>query len=134
MATYLLDTNIIIDAINNKRGRSRSLRSLAERGHTLACCPINVAEVYAGLRPKEEQATAALLRSFELYPITFPVAELAGRLKREYGGKGTTLTIADTIVAAVALYHQITLITDNAKDFPMEDLSVLSLPKTDYLQ
>jgi len=49
MAIYLLDTNIIVDAINEKRGRNRFLLDLAEQqGHTLACCPINVAEVYAG--------------------------------------------------------------------------------------
>jgi predicted nucleic acid-binding protein len=53
MATFLLDTNIIIDAINGKKGRNASLIGLAEQGHTLACCPVNVAEVHAGLRPKE---------------------------------------------------------------------------------
>jgi predicted nucleic acid-binding protein len=129
MATYLLDTNIIIDALNDKKNRNRSLLSLAEQGHTLACCPINVAEVYAGMRPREEQRTAALLRSLQLYPVTFPVAELAGRLKRDYSRKGKTLSIPDTIVAAVALHHQLTLITDNAKDFPMEDLLFQTFPE-----
>jgi predicted nucleic acid-binding protein len=71
MATFLLDTNVIIDAINEKKNRNLSRLDLAEQGHTLACCPINVAEVYAGLRPKEEQRTAALLHSLQLYPITF---------------------------------------------------------------
>src|SRR5689334_1247137 len=104
MATFLLDTNIIIDALNDKKNRNRSLLSLAEQGHTLACCPVNVAEVYAGMRPKEEQRTSALLRSLELYPITFAVAELAGRLKRDYSRQGKTLSIPDTIVAAVALH------------------------------
>jgi predicted nucleic acid-binding protein len=129
MATFLLDTNVIIDAINEKKNRNLSLLDLAEQGHTLACCPINVAEVYAGLRPKEEQRTAALLHSLQLYPITFPVAELAGRLKRDYSRKGKTLTIPDTIIAAVALHYRLTFITDNTKDFPMVDLSFYSLPE-----
>jgi len=127
MAIYLLDTNIIIDALNEKKTRNLSLLRLAEQGNTLACCPINVAEVYAGLRPKEEPRTTALLRSLQLYPITFPIAELAGRLKRDYSRKGKTLSIADTIVAAVALHHQLTLITDNIRDFPMKDLTFHSL-------
>ena len=129
MATYLLDTNIIIDALNEKRNRNAALFNLAAAGHTLACCPINVAEVCAGLRPKEEERTTALLQSLKLYPITFPVAELAGRLKREYGSKGKTLSIPDTIVAAVALHNELVLITDNVKDFPMEELSLYPLPK-----
>jgi predicted nucleic acid-binding protein len=127
MSTYLLDTNIIIDAINDKKNRNLALLNLAEQGHTLACCPINVAEVYAGLRPKEEQHTAALLRSLQLYPITFPIAELAGRLKRDHSRKGRTLSIPDTIVAAVAIHNQIALITDNTRDFPMADLSFHAL-------
>jgi len=129
MATYLLNTNIIIDALNEKKNRNRSLRGLAEQGHILACCPINVAEVYAGLRPKEEQRTAALLRSLQLFMIAFPVAELAGRLKRDYGREGKTLSIADALIAAVALHYQLTLITDNVKDFPMPDLSLHLLPE-----
>ena len=71
MATFLLDTNIIIDAINDKRNRNQALIDLAEAGNILACCPINVAEVYAGMRPKEEQRTSGMLRSLKLYSITF---------------------------------------------------------------
>src|SRR5450432_348593 len=127
MAIYLLDTNIIIDAINDRKNRNLGLLGLAGQGHTLACCPINVAEVYAGLRPKEEPRTAASLRSLLLYPITFPIAELAGRLKRDCSRKGKTLSIPGTMVAAVALPHQLTPITDNTKDFPMEDLAFHSL-------
>jgi predicted nucleic acid-binding protein len=125
MATYLLDTNIIIDAINSKKNRNEFLLELTEQqGHLLACCPINVAEVYAGMRPKEEQRTRRLLLSLQLFPISFPVAEMAGLLRRDYSRKGITLTISDTIIAAVAIYNQLTLITENIKDFPMKELQI----------
>ena len=78
MPTFLLDTTIIIDALNQKKNRSPFLIALVEQGNTLACCPINITEVYAGMRPNEEQRTGALLRSFQLFPISFSVAELAG--------------------------------------------------------
>ena len=130
MSTYLLDTNIIIDAINEKRGRYQLLIDLAEgQGHTLACCPINVTEVYAGMRPKEEQRTTALLKSLQLFPITFPVAELAGLLKRDHAKKGISLATTDVTIAAVAIHNQLTLITDNVKHFPMKELSLYPLPK-----
>ena len=35
MATYLLDTSVIINAINNKRNRRPFLRSLLEQGHVV---------------------------------------------------------------------------------------------------
>jgi len=128
MATYLLDTTVIIDALNEKKERRQMLRELVLQGHVLACSPINVAEVYAGMRPKEEQTTMGLLRSLQYYPITFDVAELGGRLKREHSRKGATLSVTDTLIAAVALHYQLVLITDNVRDFPMSELSLFSLP------
>ena len=95
MATYFLDTSVIIDALNNKRGRRDLLLDLLRQGHLLACCAINVAEVFAGLRPKEEKTTEEFLRSLEYYHITWPVARLAGLLKRDRGKKGIMVSIAD---------------------------------------
>jgi len=80
------------------------------------------------LRSKEEPATEEFLRSLEYYHLTWPVARLAGLLKRDYGRKGTTLTAADTTIAAVALVHELTLMTDNIKDFPMKELTLYPLP------
>jgi predicted nucleic acid-binding protein len=128
VATYFLDTSVIIDALNDKRGRRELLLGLVRQGHLLACCPINVTEIYAGMRPKEETATEEFLRSLEYYPLTWPVARLAGLLKRDYGRKGTTVTIADATIAAVALVHELTLMTDNVKDFPMKELTLYPLP------
>jgi predicted nucleic acid-binding protein len=128
VATYLLDTSVIIDTLNNKRGRRDLLLSLVKQGHLLACCPINVTEIYAGMRPKEEEATEEFLRSLEYYHLTWPVARLAGLLKRDHGRKGTTVAVSDATIAAVALVHELTLMTDNVKDFPMKDLMLYPLP------
>jgi len=128
VATYLLDTSVIIDALNNKRNRRGLLLDLLRQGHLLACCPINVAEVYADLRPKEETATEEFLRTLEYYHVTWPVARMAGLLKRDHARKGVMLTIADATIAAVAMVHELTLLTDNVKDFPMKNLNLYPLP------
>lgn len=128
MATYLLDTSVIIDVLNHKRGRSELLLDLVKQGHILACCPINVTEIYAGMRPKEEPATGEFLRSLEYYPITWPIARLAGLLKRDHARKGVTLNVTDATIAAVSIFHGIALMTDNVKDFPMKELTLYPLP------
>ena len=130
MATFLLDTSVIIDVLNNKRNRPALLLELLKAGHLLACCPINITEVYAGLRPKEETATEEFLTSLKYYPITQQAARLAGLLRRNYGRQGTTLNLGDVMIAAVGIENQLTLLTDNVKDFPMEDLSLNVMPKT----
>lgn len=129
MATFLLDTCVIIDALSNKRGRPALLLDLVRSGHVLACCPINVTELYAGMRPGEEAATEVLLASFEHIPITQPAARLAGELKRDYARKGMTLNLGDVIIAAVAIHNDLNLLTDNTRDFPMADLDLYPLPR-----
>jgi predicted nucleic acid-binding protein len=87
-----------------------------------------VTEVYAGLRPKEEKATEEFLRSLEYYHVTWPVARVAGLLKRDHARKGVTITISDATIAAVAIANGLALMTDNIKDFPMKDLTLYPLP------
>jgi predicted nucleic acid-binding protein len=128
VANYLLDTSVIIDALNGKQNRAQLFKELLQQGHLLACCPINVTEVYAGLRSHEDSRTRELLESLQYFPITFPIACLAGLLKRDYGRKGITLATTDAIIAAVGIHEQLTLITDNLKHYPMKELSIYPLP------
>jgi predicted nucleic acid-binding protein len=128
MATYLLDTSVIIDALNNKRQRRELLLDLLKQGSLLACCSVNVTEVYAGMRPKEEPATEEFLKSLEYYHVTWLVARMAGLLKRDYAKKGAALTISDTTIAAVAMVNDLALLTDNVRGFPMKELVLYPLP------
>src|ERR1700722_6325835 len=49
MATILLDTSVIFDHLNGRAGRTEFLDRLLVEGHLLACCAVNITEVYAGL-------------------------------------------------------------------------------------
>jgi predicted nucleic acid-binding protein len=80
------------------------------------------------MRPHEEQRTEAFLGSLQCHDITGAAGRVAGKLKSHWAGKGHTLTLADTIVAAVALEHGCTLMTDNRRDFPMPELNHYPLP------
>ena len=48
---------------------------------TLACCTINVIEVYTGMRPHEESATAEFLGCLGFYEVT----RLIARSKAGFG-------------------------------------------------
>ena len=126
--TYLLDSSVLIDALNSRSGRPELLSHLSQQDILLACCAINVTEVYMGMRPGEEAKTERFLRSLEFFPVTWEVAQLAGDLFRQWRGKGQTLGLADVTVAAVALTYGLVLVTDNQKHFPMPGLQLLPLP------
>jgi predicted nucleic acid-binding protein len=120
----LLDTTILIDVLRNRGTRRDLLANLVEQGHSLATSAINVAEIYAGMRPHEASETDRFLRSIESYPITHAIARHAGTLKFAHSKKGQTLSLADMIVAATTLMHGASLLTDNRKDFPIAGLSI----------
>jgi len=124
----LLDSSVIIDALRNRRDRRNLLRALVEEGHELVCCAINVAEVYSGMRPDEAAATAELIDGLEYVDITREAARDAGELRLEWQRKGTTLSLPDAIIGAVARRRDLTLATDNVRHFSMLHLKLLSLP------
>ncbi|MBZ5515798.1 MAG: type II toxin-antitoxin system VapC family toxin [Acidobacteriia bacterium] len=126
--TVLLDTSVIIDVLRQRRGRRELLRSLVEQGYELACTAINVAEVYSGIRLGEAEITSEFIDSLEFVAISREVARRAGELRRDWQRKGRTLSLPDTFIAAVALSLNLTLATDNVKDFPMPELKLLPLP------
>ncbi len=126
--TYLLDSTVLIDALNNRNGRPQLLIQFSEQDILLACCAINVTELYIGMRHGEEARTEKLIRSLEFYPITAEVAKLAGNLFCHWRKKGKTPGIADVTIAAVAITHDLTFVPDNLKHFPMPELKRIQLP------
>ena len=127
MRTLLLDTTFLIDVLNERRGRADLMERMILEQHTLACCAINVAEVYVGLRAVETRKTETLLRELAYVPIRWEAAKLAGDLKREWARQGHTLSLTDMTIAAVCLTEGLTLVTDNRKHFPMPELALYPL-------
>lgn len=125
--TYLLDSSVIIDTLNNRKDRRRLLAELSQQDILLACCSVNVTEVYMGMRIGEETKTEKLLHSLEFYPVSWEAARLAGDLFRQWQRKGQTLALSDVTIAAVAIANNLALVTDNQRHFPMPDLQILAL-------
>jgi hypothetical protein len=125
----LLDTSVLIDVLRLRHGRRELLAELAHVGHSLATTALNVAELYAGMRREEQARTENFLGALDCYDLTATAARLAGTLKNKYARRGRTLTLADTIVAAIAIEQRCTLMTDNRKDFPMPELNCYELPE-----
>src|SRR5947209_14236782 len=112
----LLDTDILIDYL---RGRAEAISYLENRPEPLAVSAITVAELYAGVREGEERTKLTLfLSALEVIPVDERVAARGGLLRRDYS-KSHGTGLADALIAATAEVHQATLVTLNAKHFPM---------------
>jgi predicted nucleic acid-binding protein len=124
----LLDTSVLIDVLRLRNRRREWLAQLVRDGHTLSTTTLNIAELYAGMRSGEEAKTEALLAGLETHELNGSDARFAGKLKSVWARKGRTLTLEDTIVAAIAIERGCALVTDNRKDFPMPEVQLYPLP------
>lgn len=123
MSDYLLDSNILILYLRKAQGYDELLDSLS-KDDALFISAITRLEIVRGMRERERQDTYELLDALETIPVTVGIADSAGELMRSWRARGITLEGADAMIAASALAHGLTLVTTNAKHFPMPDLVV----------
>lgn len=116
----VLDTSVLIDHL---RGRPPAAAALIPdaiaRGDELWSSYVVRAEVLAGMRPSEEDATRDLLRLISWHDVDESVSEAAGALGRSYLASHPGIEVADLIVAALARQLDADLKTTNVKHFPM---------------
>jgi predicted nucleic acid-binding protein len=130
MGTYVLDTTVLIDVLAGKTRAVSLVRELSLEREKLCTCCICVAELYSGLSAGATRVADQLTSSLAYLDVTADEARLAGSIRYQFARRGIALSTTDTIVAAVAMANDATLVTANVRDFPIEELQLLHLPST----
>lgn len=120
----LVDTDVAIDFLR-RREYAKNLLELWAREGLLAISTLTHLEIYQGLKDGEESATNTFLDGLASVVVDIPIARRAGKMLEELRSKGTTIGIADTIIAATALQINAPLLTNNVEHYPFEDLRVI---------
>jgi tRNA(fMet)-specific endonuclease VapC len=121
MKSTLVDTDILIHFLRGRREAKDFLSLLLDRSQ-IHCSSITVAEIFAGIRPGEEEKTRALVDNLEVLDVTREIAEKAGQYRRTI--RSQTLELDDCLIAATAFIHRSVLATGNGKHYPMRDIDV----------
>ena len=125
MTDHLLDANALIDYFRRRRSTLSLLESLEAQGHRLAICTVGLVELYSGFSPRQRIAADPVVNSWLYYETTPAIAKEAGRYRYEFARRGITLSATDSLIAAVAIANNATLITNNVRDFPMDGIRIL---------
>lgn len=124
MSTYLLDTDVLINASKNRDPDRSWILQRLRGGDTLGTCAITLAEFYAGARRGTGPRFEAFLDALPCFELTPLMAIAGGTYRHDFARKGVTLATTDVLIAAIAHHRGAILVTHNVKDFPMTDIDV----------
>ncbi len=132
--SYLLDTNVVSETIRHNPNKALIAWLDQIPGEELFISVLTLGEIRKGFealtdRKRREKLRVwldhELVRWFEgrVLPVDILVADRWGRLLAEVGRSVPTI---DSLLAATALHHDLTLVTRNAKDFEYPGLEVIN--------
>ncbi len=113
---YLLDTNIMVDFT---RGNAKAADYLDSLGGACLLSSITALELIAGARTQREvNDLDVMISAYEQIAPTPDIARRAYYLMKTHA-KSAGLQTLDSLIAATALEHGLTLATKNRKHFQM---------------
>ena len=127
---YLVDTDWVIDYLHGSEPVVSRLAILAPQGIGLSI--VSLAELYEGVffssAPREnERALLSFLDGVNLLYLDDSICQIFARERGRLRAAGRIIGDFDTLIGSTALYHGLTLLTNNRRHFErMEGLSIIS--------
>lgn len=120
MTKILLDTDVVINILKKKEETITQINVL--QGCEFYICPIVIAEIYAGARPKEITQIEKLLSYFKMLEINSEIGMITGKYANEFRKAFNGISLEDFMIAGTAKYYNLPLWTYNKKHYPMKDV------------
>jgi len=114
---YLIDSDVLIDFLNNRAEAIRLLIKFEES--EMAISAITFAEILEGLvgDRKKYLNVRKGLSELSMLPVEANIAEQFANVRALLRSKGQLIENMDIFIAATALVHNLILVTNNKKDF-----------------
>lgn len=126
MNKCLIDTDVIIQWLRGIQDVQEKIEGLVGNGVVLMWTPIQIAEIFAGMRKGEEEVISNLFLILDSLFINEDIGKKAGEYLNKYS-KSHSLEIADALTAATAFHLKLPLWTLNSKHFPMKDINLFKI-------
>ena len=126
----MVDSDWAIDYMHGIEKVVQSLDELAPQGVGLSI--ISVAELYDGVvGARDPQRADEELRKFldnvEVVPLNEPVCRIFAEERVRLRTSGNRIADLDLLIGATAIYHRLTLLTNNRRRFErMQGLNIIS--------
>jgi tRNA(fMet)-specific endonuclease VapC len=112
----IIDTDILIDLLRNRKEAVNFVSKLQDKNFLPSTTVINQFELHYGAHKsrnpeKNLQAAKKLLNRLQILPLTPRSAQRAGRIFAELETKGQTIWLRDTLIGAIALTREYSVVT-----------------------
>lgn len=124
MTTYLLDSDVIINYFAKNQEAVAIIEQIGQL-EAPAVSVLTVVEVKIGVKDAQVAKVDKFFNALKIIPVTEETAKLAIEFIRSFAKLGKILHLVDVCIAATAISNALILVTDNKKDYPMEDLKLL---------
>lgn len=117
---YLVDSDWVIDYLVGKQQAIVLLSTLAKEG--IAVSLITLGEIYEriyyGRDPqRSEEGFRKFLRGVTVLPLNRSIMQRFGRIRGDLRHRSLLIGDPDILIAATTMYHDLTLVTRNRKDY-----------------
>jgi len=119
----IVDTNVLILALAGKKPEASVLERLILLNQIIFS-PVVVAEFLARADKKDQELLEKLISQFGVTPIEEKTAKIAAQYRQQFCRKRKTVYLLDCFIAASCKEHGYLLVTNNIKDFLMDDIKI----------
>lgn len=118
---YLLDTNVCIKYLNGSSQAIRNRLRTTDVKDIVVCSIVKAELFYGAMRSNNPERTLErqqqFLKLFISLPFDDKAAVVYGKIRATLAKNGTPIGSNDLQIAAIALLHDVTLVTHNTKEF-----------------
>jgi predicted nucleic acid-binding protein len=114
MEKVVVDSNVLIRYLAKEKQAVEILETLIKKRVRILVPAIVIAEIlsYSKLTETDRLIIKSFILNFEIVPIDFGIAEIAGILRSKY-----QIKLPDALISATAIYFDGALLTFNQRDF-----------------
>jgi tRNA(fMet)-specific endonuclease VapC len=125
------DTDVLIDYLSGHEPLASFVVSAVAAEETLATTVVSRFELLAGARTaRQERAIRELLEGLSTLVLDAEAADYAARVRRDLELAGSSIGMADSLIAGITLAHGGRLLTRNRRHFQrVEGLALVAIPK-----
>jgi predicted nucleic acid-binding protein len=127
MKRYMFDTCVLIDAGRGIEPTISRIRSWVDGKDEPGICVVQIAELFSGLPQARRRAAEVFIEPLTRWNISYSVARDAGISRYQLARRGVQVSVADSLIAAVARNISAVVVTSNLKDFQSLGVELLNI-------